>query len=195
MKEFLIKLKSESSLVFDCLKKDVQDELKQCKQAEVDPFWNENWWRKAHFDYNGGKTFEDNKSQDVFLKNEWFRGMLGESAKKCRIVPHDANSKKATYTNHIKNLLVESEKPICKVKDLKQIGRYDVNKMGQKIWNLFPNIDSWESEIVIIDTVSRILKSELKELMEYGGLCVGIGAKRYFRHGRFSVIDIKEIKK
>jgi len=194
VKNYEVTLKSMTPIVWDRVTRDVQTDTKEVKKNDVDLFWENNWWRKSGCQLDGGKEYEKNLKQEVNIFSDWILGMLTASAKKSRIIPHNASSKKATYTSYIPNLLCESKEPVCNVGDLKRYERYDVNDRGQKIWNIFPTIDSWETKIKIIDTIGDMLIDELKILLNYGGAYIGIGAKRRFNFGRFEVNNIKEIK-
>ena len=195
VKNYEVSLKSITPIVWDRVTRDVQTDVKEIKKNDLDMFWENNWWRKSGCLLNGtSKIYEENLKEEVKIFPDWILGMLTASAKKSRIIPHNASSKKATYTSYIPNLLCESNDIVCSVGDLNRYERYDVNDRGQKIWNIFPTVENWETKIKITDTIGDMLADELKTLLNYGGSYIGIGAKRRFNFGRFEVIEIKEIK-
>lgn len=66
---------------------------------------------------------------------------------------------------------------------------------GGAIWVVRPRIDEWELELNInLLQDERISSEQLKEILVYAGLYVGIGAWRP-KFGRFEVIKFEEVDK
>jgi len=124
--------------------------------------------------------------------------MLINAAKGSRLVPHFATSKKETYTKYIKSLAILDQPILSHRDDFEPWGTF-VNgnpssyRNSSKVWKIRPLLEKWNVTFKIIDPFGRMKKSELKELLEYGGMIVGIGDARELRYGRFIVESIKEV--
>ena len=74
----------------------------------------------------------------------------------------------------------------------KSLGR--IRKEG-KVLRYRPLARKWEGTFEIVDPAGRMKKTELKDLIEYGGMFIGLGDDRKDNFGRFEVKEIKELKK
>jgi len=153
--------------------------------------WEENpvnWKRKAEFDDKG----------DVIIPERWFKACVVTACKKTGIVPHFATSKKQTYTNYAQSLMVlNNGKPLCKKNDLESYGAF-VGAQGfnskTKVWRVRPMKKDWSVSFEIVDAMGRMKIEELKTIIEYGGMMIGLGDNRINNFGRFEIKSLKEIK-
>jgi len=188
MKKYEIRIKNGTDLIWNVMKRELQDELKALKKDEMGE-WEEdpkNWKRKAELDEN----------DNVIVPERWFKSALVESCKKNRIVPHYANRKNETYTNYVQSFMIFNiGKPVCKKKELLPYGAF-VGAQGKnsntKVWKVRPTVKEWEATFQIIDAAERIKLSELKEIIEFAGMMIGLGDNRINNFGRFDVEKIVE---
>lgn len=185
MKTYVIEAKSVSPLIFNTRQRDIDLELSKLKKDELSEWEENNWKRKA----------EINQSGSVILPIRWFRKSFTEACKFTKIVPHFASSKKQTYTKYSSSMIFQNSTFKCKVSDLKPFGSY-VGAQGMnsstKVWRIRPMIESWKCKFEIVDPAGRMLKEELKEILDCSGTILGIGDGRSVNFGRFEVISIKE---
>ena len=192
MKKYEIKIRGTTPVIYNRLKKELEDEKKKLKKNELNEWEEKNWIRKAEI-----------RDGMLILPREWFKSMLINAAKKTRLVPHFATSKKETFTQYIGSCMVEDaifydgKKPLTK-DDLKPFGAY-MGAQGAnsktKVWRVRPTFTPpWTATITFIDPFERITIDELKELVEFGGAFIGIGDSRNMNYGRFEVVSIKEAK-
>jgi len=188
MKKYKVSIKGLHPLIWNRMKKELEDEKKQLKRNELGE-WEENrenWVRKAELS-NG----------NALVPNEWVKSMLISACKTTRIVPHYASRKNETYTRYMESVMIDETSPICKSKDLQAYGAF-VGAQGKgsstKVWRVRPFIEKWKLDFSVIDPYGRMKLSELKELLDYSGMFIGLGDNRVNNFGRFDVTAIKEIK-
>lgn len=186
-KKYDISITGVSPLIWNRMKKELEDEKAKLKKDQLSEWEEKNWVRKAELGANG----------DILLPPEWVKWSIIESAKKSRIVPHYANSKNQTYTFYAQSMMVEVPKPICNRKDLQYFGQY-VGARGKnsssKVWRVRPLLkEGWKTRFILTDPEGRMKKSELETLLNFAGFMVGIGDNRINNFGRFEVNAIKEL--
>ena len=187
IKKYEIKIIGNSPVIYNRMKKEIEDEKKKLKKNEMLEWEENNWLEKA----------ETNNGSAV-LPKEWIMSMLINACKQTRMVPHYAVRKSETYTRYIQSCLIQMTEPLGKTKSLEPFGKYlpaQGTRGGGKVWRVRPMLKEWETNIVFVDPFGRMKKDELKELLEYGGMFIGIGDSRSQGFGRFDVVSIKEIKK
>jgi hypothetical protein len=190
IKRYEIEIKGTTPVVYNRMKKEIEDEKKKLKKNELAEYEEKNWIKKAEI-----------KDKDVILPPEWLKSMLINACKKTRLVPHFETKKNATYTQYMQGVLIQ-HKPsitIAKKKDLKQLGGFYPSQPNRansgKIWKIFPQLEEgWSAKFTLIDPFGRMKQDELQELMEYGGMFIGIGDQRPMNFGRFEVISINNGK-
>ena len=183
VKRYNIQLEGISPLIWNVRKREVDQETKALKRSELNEWEESNWWKKAEFDDNSG----------VIIPERWFDGMLVEAAKQTRLVPHFATTKKETYTRYVGSVMTYVlSNPICQKEDLEPYGAF-VKIQNSSIWKIRPLIKKWSVNLQITDPAGRMKMEELKEILEYGGMFVGIGDNRKHRFGRFEVKSIEEV--
>lgn len=191
MKIYRISIRGIHPLIWNVMKRELQNEMKQLKKDQLEEWETDrkNWLRKAEFD-NGG--------DNVLIPSRWIGGMLINACIGTKLVPHFATTKRQTYTSYMSSVMFDEIEPVCKKEDLVGYGAY-VGGQGKysstKVWRVRPMLEKWETNFKLIDPSGRMLKSELHELLEYGGLFVGIGDYRRGNFGRFDVVDIQEVTK
>lgn len=171
------------------MKRELELEKKELKKSELSE-WEENpnnWQRKAELD-------NDN---NAIIPERWLKNCMIDSCKKNRIVPHFATRKNETYTNYVTNFMVFNiGKPVCSIKKLQEYGAF-VGAQGKnsttKVWRVRPLMEEWKATFEIIDPAERMLDSELKEIIEYGGMMIGLGDNRINNFGRFELKSMKEV--
>ncbi len=188
-KTYKIKLKSTTPVVWNVIKKELEEEKKKLKKDEFSEWEEKNWRRKAAF---------DNKGRVIF-PSQWFKSSLINACKISKMVPSFANKKSETYTRYVGNFLIDDIPPVAQNKNkLSYYGNYlssqGLMKSG-KVWRVRPLIKSWETSFHIIDPQCRMIKEELIALLSYSGSYVGIGDDRIRNMGRFKVISVEEVKK
>lgn len=183
IKKYKIKIKGTSPIIWNVMKKEIEDEKKKLKKNELGDWEENNWHKKAEFDSEGG----------IIIPDRWFKSMIETSAKQTRIVPHFATRKNETYTNYINSFMVYSKGKKFNRKDLEYYGAF-VGAQGKnsstKVWRVRPLINKWSWEFEIIDPAGRMKEDELKALIEYGGLFIGLGDNRKNNYGRFEIQNI-----
>ena len=191
MKKYKITIRGINvPIIWNVMKKELQDELKELKKDEMGE-WEidkKNWSRKAEFNENG----------EVIIPERWFKSAIVDSCKKNRIVPHYATRKNATYTDYIRSFMIFNiGKYVCKQDELEEYGAF-VGAQGMnsntKIWRVRPMISQWEATFEIVDAAERIKISELKEIIEFAGMMIGLGDNRINNFGRFELISLVEVK-
>jgi len=184
MKKYIVKLKSNTPLLLNVRQRDMDKELKELKKDQLEAWEDANWKRKAERDSKG----------NVILPTRWFRASFIQSCKSTMMVPKFATSKKQTYTRYAQSLIFQGTTFMCNEKDLKEYGAY-VGAQGAgsktKVWRIRPQLDSWETDIEVIDPFGRMDEDEFKELLDYSGTIVGVGDGRSLNFGRFEVVSIK----
>lgn len=189
IKRYEIKIVGETPIIYSRMKKENEDEKKKLKKDELNEWEENNWLKKA--EVNNG---------DVVMPTTWIKSMLLNACKQTLLVPHFATTKKATYTRYFQSMLIPPKPLIilAKTTELVQHGGYypsqGAKKTGGKVWKVFPKLNEWSATFTLVDPFGRMRKEELKELMDYGGMFVGIGDQRAMNFGRFDVDYIKEIK-
>ena len=188
IRKYEVEIKGITPLVWNRQNMELREIIKKAKKDELDEIEKKYWLMKAEI--NNG---------DVIIPSEWIGSNIYNSAKQTRLPPHFATSKNQTYSNYISNLKISPGKPIivCKVKDLKRkeamLASQGKSPSGKKVLRCHPILEEWSIKFEIIDTVGRMKLDELKELVSWGGMAVGIGDQRIFNFGRFEIIDIKEL--
>ena len=188
MKTYEIEIEGITPLVYNRQNMKLREIIKGLKKDELEENEYKNWKMKAEI--NNG---------DAIIPPEWLVGCLVNSAKETRIVPHFATTKSQTYTKYLSNIKVSPGKPIVagKANDLKRkeamFSSQGKSKMGGKVVRCHPILEEWNAKFILIDTVGRMKKDELKTLLDWGSQAVGIGDQRIFNFGRFEVKNIKEV--
>lgn len=188
MKTYEIEIEGISPIVCNTRQKEIDDEIKKLKKDELAEWEEKNWRRKAVTNDNG----------KVILRRSWFRGMLINSAKGTRLIPHFATTKSATFTKYLGSTFVDNDPVLGDIKEFQPYGDYvdgnpSSSKGSSKVWKIRPMLKKWKVVIKLHDPFGRMEKSELKELLEYGGFVVGVGDARKLRYGRFKTNSIKEV--
>lgn len=190
MKIYQIRIQGIHPLLWNVMRRELQQEIKQLKKDQLEE-WEvdrKNWIRKAEFD--GG--------DNILVPSRWLKGMLINACKQTRLIPHFATTKSMTYTNYMSAIIIDEIEPVCKREDLVGYGVF-VGGRGKnsstKVWRMRPMLAKWETTFKLIDPSGRMLMSELKELLEHGGLFVGIGDNRANNFGRFEVVEVKNEQK
>jgi hypothetical protein len=168
------------------MRKEVEDEKKKLKKNEILEWEETNWIKKA--EVNNG---------NALLPKEWVMSMLINACKQTRMIPHYATKKNETYTRYVQSCIIQDTSPLGKSKELKEYGKYLPSqgaKGGGKVWRVRPMLDKWDTTFTFVDPFGRMKRDELKELLEYGGMFIGIGDSRNQGFGRFIVDSVKEVK-
>jgi hypothetical protein len=155
------------------------------KKDQIAEWEEKNWKRKAYYDKKG----------NVIIPGIWFRGAIINAARQTRLVPNFATSKKQTFTNYVESFIVENIGEKYKEKMLEYDGQYvdgQGGRGGSKVWRIRPRLDNWTAKLRIVDPAGRMLKDELKALLEYAGMFVGVGDGKKINYGRFEIITIME---
>lgn len=182
-------LKGNTPVVWDRMKKEIEDEKKKLKKDQLSEYEEKNWINKA--ETNNG---------NAIVPPEWIKSMLINACKQTRLIPHYATKKNESYTRYMQGVLLQMKNPIivCKKDNLEQLGGYypsQPQKLNSgKIWKVFPYKKEWNIKFELVDPFGRMKKDELQELLEYGGMFIGIGSQRTMNYGRFDVESVKEIK-
>jgi len=189
MKTYRVTLVSEVPVIYNRMKRELQLEIKDLKKDQMDEWEEKNWKRKAEFDEKGNLLFP----------SEWIKGVLEASCKATRMIPHFATSKNQTYTTYVSSMVVIIKQTLGKVSDLVSYdayvnGRGAMGKGGSKVFRIRPMLKKWKLTFELKDPFGRMQIKELKELLEYAGLMIGVGDNRKNNFGRFTVEEIKEIK-
>lgn len=186
MKTYEIKLKGISPLIWNRMKRELEEEKKKLKKDQLSEWEQSNWIRKAELDGNG----------NAIIPPEWIRGALTDSCKMTRIVPHFATAKNQTYTKYINSCMVEVTKPAGKKKDLEEFGAYvgsQGSRGGGKVWRIRPMLREWNTSFILRDPEGRASKEEIKTIISHAGLMVGLGDNRINNYGRFEVTELQEV--
>jgi len=190
MKKYEVEIKGITPLVWNRQKMELRNLIKELKKDELEENELKNWKMKA-----------ETSNGYAIIPPEWIIGCLVNSAKETRMIPWFATSKNQTYTKYISNIKVSPGKSIIagKVSDLKRkeamLSSQGKSRMGGKVLRCHPILEKWNTKFELVDTVERMKKDELKELLTWGGMAIGIGDQRIFNFGRFEVVDVKEIDK
>ena len=193
VKKYEISISGMNPVIYNRMKKEIEDEKKKLKKNELQEWEEKNWIKKADWNDDG----------ELVLPKEWFKGMLLNACKQTRLVPHFATSKKSTFTSYIGGCLIDDsifyrDGRAATKDDLHAFGAYMPAQPGSanrsKVWRVRPMLDEpWSAKIIFVDVYGRMKKSELEELVEYGGMYIGIGDSRKEGYGRFDVSSIEVI--
>ena len=193
-----IKIKSLQPVLWNRDKREIRLELKTIKKTELEEWEEQNWVKKADFEGKFPSNGEKIDNRKVFMPPEWFKQVLVAACKKTRLVPHFETRKSATYTDYISSTIIDSNNPVCLVKDLEYYGAYVNGQGGRvgggKVWRIRPKLTEWNHTFKMIDPFGRMSKDELKELLDYAGAFVGIGDNRKNNFGRFEIVSVNEVK-
>ena len=211
MKKYKIKGNGVTPTVWNRISMELRKIQREAKKDELETIELKYWMLKAEI-YDGKKIMSDVKIREIVEDSnefkgcymvappDWFGSNLYNSAKQTRIIPWYATSKNQTYTNYISNLKISPGKPIIigKVEDVKKkeamLPSQPGTKKGGKVLRCHPILQDWNFEFEIIDTVGKMKIDELKELMNWGGMAIGVGDQRIYNFGRFEVMELKELK-
>jgi len=189
MKKYETKIIGNRPALYSRMKKEIEEEKKKLKKNELAEYEEENWMKKAEI--NDG---------NAILPSEWIHAMLINACKQTGMHPHFAINKKETYTRYIQNIVIPQQPPIVldKKEKLEPYGAFLSSQPGKmnsgKIWKIFPMLRKWSATFTIVDPFGRMKLEELKELLEYGGMFIGIGDQRNKNFGRFDVDYVREVK-
>lgn len=187
MKKYSVRMRATTPLLLNVRQKELDNELRELKKDQLGEWEEKNWRRKAERDKKG----------NVIFPTRWFRSAFIQACKSSMMVPHFATSKKQTYSKYATSMIFQNTTFVCSEKDLIEYGAY-VGAQGAnsktKVWRIRPQIEKWETDIEIIDPFGRMKDSELKELLDYAGMLVGVGDGRSLNFGRFEVVSLKEKK-
>lgn len=187
-KKYKIQVSGFTPLIWNRMKKELIDEQKKLKKDELNEWEEKQWKRKAEYD----------SKENLIIPQEWFKCSLIEACKKSRIVPHFATSKQQTYTSYMQSIMITDVQSPGKLKDVQYYGAF-VGAQGKnsstKVWKVRPLIEKgWGTSLILHDPFGRMKKEELKTLLEYSGLMIGIGDNRINNFGRFEATKIEEMK-
>jgi len=187
MKVWEIKLVGFTPVIWNRMKKEIEDAKKKLRKNELAEFEEKNWLLKAEYNGNG----------DVVVPSEWLKGMLINACKQTGFVPHYATKKTERYTRYVQGVFISESPVVCKKNDLECYGAFLPSQPGKlnsgKIWKVFPMLKNWSVVFRIHDPFGRMRKDELEALLDYGGKFVGIGDLRIMNYGRFEVEYVKEV--
>ena len=187
MKKYIIGLKGITPLVFNTRQKEIDEEISKLKKDEYSEWESANWRRKAKRDKKG----------NVIIPVIWIKASFVNACKHSKMVPSFATSKRETYTRYAEAMYFIDTDFKCSEKELILLESY-MGAQGAgsktKVLKCYPKIDSWQTNVTIIDPAGRMSEKELKSLFEYAGMFEGIGDFRKVNCGRFEVVSIKEIK-
>lgn len=185
MKRYKITVKGETPLLINTRQRDIDLELKEVKRDKLDEWEEKNWRRKAETDKKG----------KVCIPTRWMRAAFIEACKGTGVVPHFAKSKKQTYTKYAQSMIFENTSFSMDPKSLLPYGAF-VGAQGAnsktKVWKIRPMVEDWETDFDMVDPFGRMNEKELKEILDYMGMLVGIGDGRSLNFGRFEIKSIKE---
>ena len=189
MKKYEVEIKGIQPVIWNVLRRELELEKKELKKDQLSE-WEEdpkNWKRKAEFNDKG----------EVVIPERWFKGALIGSCKKNRIVPHFATRKNETYTSYVQSFMVFNGHKLCGKDDLVEFGVFvspqGMSNRNTKIWRVRPMLKKWSATFILIDPAGRIKMAELKEIIEYAGLMIGLGDNRINNYGRFELKKIMEV--
>ena len=190
MKKYEISIVGTTPLIWNVMKKEIEDMKKQLKKNELAEFEEEHWIDKAEF---------NNGEESIIIPTRWLKSMLINACRQTGMIPHYATKKTERYTTYVQSILLPDNPPIivCKKKDIEQHGGYYPGQPGKmnsgKVWKIFPKLSEWRATFCVVDPFGRMKSKELEELINYGGMFVGIGDQRPKNYGRFDVENVKEI--
>ena len=187
MKKYNVKVSGCSPIIWNVMKRELDLELKELKKNELAEWDEANWSRKAEFDEKG----------NAIVPDRWLKSAMVEACKKTRIIPHYATRKNETYTYYVHSFMVNNVgEPICKQEELESFGAF-VGAQGAnsntKVWRTRPMMKNWSATFEIVDPAGRMKKDELKSIIEYAGMFVGIGDNRVNNFGRFELDELNEV--
>lgn len=103
---------------------------------------------------------------------------------------------KKTYKDLIRGgIMIEETDIVHKNQEFEMDARWGRNKnTGGAVWVVRPRVDEWELTFnLVLLQDERVEGNVLKEILDYAGAYVGIGAWRP-KFGRFAVTDWEEVK-
>jgi len=187
MKKYKLKIKGIHPIIWNVMKKEIEVEKKEIKHNELSDWEEANWRKKAEYDETG----------KVIIPDRWMKSNLIDSCKRTRLIPNFSTSKKETYTQYCQSFMIFNKKSICTEKQLEYYGAY-VGAQGKnsntKVWRVRPMLKKWNAEFDIVDPAGRMTLKELRTLVEYGGMFIGLGDNRINNFGRFDIISLEESK-
>jgi hypothetical protein len=188
MKKYEIEIVGTTPVIWNVMKRELEMEKKKAKKNELEAWEEKNWLRKAEYDKKGRAV----------IPIRWLKAMLINAAKGTRIVPHFESTKRATYTRYMESTMIDTVEAVAKKKDLEYYGKYMGSRGGRggtKVWRIRPMMKRWKTKFTFVDPHGKMLKRELKEILEWGGAFIGLGDSRNQNFGRFEVKSIKEVAK
>jgi len=103
---------------------------------------------------------------------------------------------KKTFKDCMKGgIIVDPDEIVFKQQNFVADGRWAVNASSRgSVWVVRPRIDKWDAEFSLtLLQDERVSEDILKQILEYAGLYVGVGAWRP-KFGRFEVKSFEEIE-
>lgn len=184
MKKFNVKIKGIAPLLQakHPTPQEEEDILKRAKSAKK----TKDLTDKEAFDMHSYKT----KSGKFFQPSEMIEAAMTKAA-----VNYKLEGKKS-YKDLMKSgVIIEPVEIVHKNQKFEMDARWGKNPNTRgAVWVVRPVVDSWELEFTInLLQDERVESNVLKEILEYAGLYVGIGAWRP-KYGRFEVVEFKEVK-
>lgn len=188
-KKYTVKIKGNSPLCWNIMSRELYEDYKKLKGNEIDEFEHKKttWLRKAEYDKSGNNTIAPAR---------WIKSALIEACKKTRIVPHFATRKSETYTFYVQSFMIFEKGIVCPKSNLKPFQQFlsaQGTKGSSKVWRTKPFVESWSAEYKIVDPAGRMKVSELRSLLDFAGMFLGLGDNRVHNFGRFNVQSITEV--
>jgi hypothetical protein len=187
MKKYEVTIEGFTPLIYNRMKREFEVEKKVLKKDQLADWEAANWRRKAEYD----------EGNNLLFPPEWIRGCLINACKSSRKVPHWATSKNQTFTQYFTSLIFSVTRPIGKMLDLIEVGKYvdgQGGRSGSKVWRSRPSLEKWKVVFTVHDISGRMLKDELSEIIDHGGTIHGVGDARAINYGRFSLTKLEEIE-
>jgi len=188
IKRYEINIKGTSPIIWNVMKKEIETEKKELKKNELNEWEEKNYLKKAEY----------NDKNKVIIPERWIKGLIENAAKRTRLVPHFATRKNETYTLYTSSFMIYGNHEGHNTKNITPYGAF-VGAQGAnsttKVWRIRPMLNEWDYSFKIIDPAGRMKLEELKALLEYAGLFIGLGDNRKNNYGRYEITKIIEVKK
>jgi len=189
MKKYEIKIKGVADMLQNRLSKDLIDEIKQIPNAKKEEWEEENWEKKLY------KLKVDGEER-ITVPDLVIYSFLQEACKKYKVPPPKSIGR--TWTAYCKSSVLVLEPAILDDVKIEPFGCMvngspSTSKGSSKVYRIRPRIEKgWTTTIRIMDTAGYLNKEVVGEVLKCGGMFVGLCDWRPL-HGRFEVLDIKEV--
>lgn len=187
MKQYKVEIKGTAPMLQNRLSRDLNKEFAKVPTTQREDWEDANWHKKLYTRTIDGKEV-------IVQPDENIHALIVEAGKKLKTPPPKTIGK--FWGNYLKSCIIVQEPAVIENKGVIAFGKM-VNgnpssaKKSSKVYKVRPMINDWHTTITFTDTVGYLTKDMVRDILETGGLFVGLSDWRP-QYGRFVVTKVTE---